>query len=83
MENGNLDQTSERNPDRLPADEPNRTNQVRSTTEKKPQAQEGKIPTQNEKMDIPVPHRPGSEIIIGPEGPYSTSFIGASDSDAR
>ncbi len=46
----------------------------RNTSEQKPKAPEAKIPNPNEKMDIPVPHRPGSEIIIGPEGPYSNGY---------
>jgi hypothetical protein len=66
------------NRDRKPKSEMNR-----NTSEQKPQAPEAKIPQPAEKMDIPVPKRPGSEIIIGPEGPYSTSFIGSADSDAR
>ena len=42
-------------------------------------------PQNREKMDIPNPRRPGSEIIIGPEGPYSQGLasVFGDDSDAR
>lgn len=40
-------------------------------------------PVKHEKMD--VPQRPGSQIVIGPEGPYSEDTLRSppSDSDAR
>ena len=41
---------------------------------------QNRIPKLGEKMDIPVPKRPG--ITIGPEGPYTDSLIG-DDSDAK
>jgi hypothetical protein len=45
--------------------------------------QDPRIPKPGEKMDIPVPKRPGAEITIGPEGPYSSSYIRGEDTDAE